>query len=105
MRSHLARAPRRCVVLDDRERDELRRIQRRLRDEDPDFTESFHSDARHLPRRAPDLSRRTYTVLLVISSTSCLIMMAAGSPFIALLFAGLAAWVWYARAHPYEDDQ
>ncbi|MFG1943210.1 hypothetical protein [Nonomuraea sp. NPDC048826] len=76
-----------------------------MRDEDPDFTESFHSDARQLPRRAPDLSRRTYTFLLVVSSVSCLIMLAAGSPFISLLFAGLAAWVWYARSHPYEDDR
>lgn len=93
-------------MLDDRERDELHEIQRRLRAEDPDFARSFHTRTRHLPRAsARDLSRRTYTFLLVISSASAVIMLLAGSPFVALLFAGLACWVWYARDHPYEDDR
>lgn len=93
-------------MLDDSERDELHEIQRRLRAEDPEFAKSLHTNARHLPRPATrDLSRRTYTLLLVISSSSALIMLMAGSPIIALLFAVLAAWVWYAREHPYEDDR
>ena len=93
-------------MLDDRERDELREIQRRLRAEDPDFARSLHAGARHLPRAsAPDLSRRTYTFLLVFSSASGVLLLLTGSPFLALLFAGLTAWVWYARSHPYEDDR
>ncbi|MEV1245475.1 DUF3040 domain-containing protein [Nonomuraea sp. NPDC050022] len=93
-------------MLDDYEREALREIQRRLLVEDPEFAQSFDTDARCLRRAAaPDLSRRAYTVMLVFSSVFGVILLLAGSPFIALLFAALTMWVCYARAHRRESSR
>ncbi|MEU4234442.1 DUF3040 domain-containing protein [Nonomuraea sp. NPDC026600] len=93
-------------MLDDYEREALREIQRRLLVEDPEFAQAFDTDARCLHRAsAPDLSRRAYTVMLVFSSGFGVILLLAGSPFIALLFAALTMWVWYARAHRQENGR
>ncbi|TDE28983.1 DUF3040 domain-containing protein [Nonomuraea mesophila] len=98
--------PRRCVVLDDYEREALRDIQRRLRADDPGFAKSFGTGTRRLrPAPAPDLSRRAYTVMLVVSSGFGVILLLAGSPFLALLFTVLAAWAWWARAQREEGDR
>jgi hypothetical protein len=92
-------------VLDDHERETLSEIQRRLLGEDPKFAQSFDADARHLRRAAPDLSRRTYTTMLVITSGFGVTLLLAGSPFIALLFAVLTIWVWHARSLRLESDR
>ncbi|MEO3789484.1 DUF3040 domain-containing protein [Nonomuraea sp. B10E15] len=92
-------------MLDDHERETLRDIQRRLRVDDPDFAKSFGTGTRRLRRAAAtDLSRRAYTAMLVVSSGFGVILLLAGSPFLALLFAALAVWVWYARAQRDEND-
>ncbi|MEU8398327.1 DUF3040 domain-containing protein [Nonomuraea sp. NPDC048892] len=87
-------------MLDDYEREALREIQRQLLVEDPDFAKSFSTDAQRLHRAAtPDLSRQAYTVMRVFSSAFVVILLLAGSPFLALLFAALTMWIWYARSH------
>ncbi|MEV4078281.1 DUF3040 domain-containing protein [Nonomuraea fuscirosea] len=91
-------------MLDDYEREALREIQHQLLVEDPDFAKSFGTDAQRLHRAAtPDLSRRAYTVMLVFSSAFAVILLLAGSPVLAVLFAALTGWVWYARSHRSAD--
>ncbi|MFD1545044.1 DUF3040 domain-containing protein [Nonomuraea guangzhouensis] len=93
-------------MLDDYEREALREIQRRLLVEDPEFAQSFDADTQRLNRAAtPDLPKRAYTVMLVFGSAFVVILLLAGSPFIALLFAALTMWVWYARAHRQENGR
>jgi hypothetical protein len=85
-------------VLDDYERAALRDIQRRLSDDDPDFARSFGAGAQRLERAAPPLlPREAYTIMTVFGAAFAVISLLAGSPFVALLFAGLSGWTWYAR--------
>ncbi|MEU4704701.1 hypothetical protein [Nonomuraea dietziae] len=61
---------------------------------------SFGTDAQRLHRAAtPDLSRRAYTVMLVLGAAFAVILLVAGSPVLAVLFAASTGWVWYARSH------
>lgn len=86
-------------MLDDDERAALRDIQRRLADDDPDFARSFVAGARRLARAAtPLLPKEAYTIMIVFSASFAVISLLAGSPFVALLFAGLSGWIWYARS-------
>lgn len=91
-------------MLDDREREALHEIQRQLLVEDPDFAQSFDAEtqalgisAQRLHRGSPDVTRRIYTILLVLSSTYGVILLLAGSPISALMLAALAALIWEAR--------
>jgi Protein of unknown function (DUF3040) len=91
-------------VLDDREREALHEIQRQLLVEDPGFAQSFDTETQALDtqtqrvhRGAPDVTRRTYTILLVLSSTYGVILLLAGSPISALMLAAMAALIWEAR--------
>jgi hypothetical protein len=83
-------------VLDDRERAKLREIQRMLTDEDPVLASVLRTGARHLPRPVarvrPDGGG---TVQVALCSAAWVIMLAAGQPFFALLFALLTGWAWY----------
>jgi Flp pilus assembly protein TadB len=90
-------APRRCVVLNDHEREALHEIQRRLLVEDPSFARSFESDAERLHRGSPDLVHGTYTVSLVVILAFAAVLLAAGAPVGALVFAAVAAVISEAR--------
>jgi hypothetical protein len=91
-------------VLDDREREALHEIQRQLLVEDPGFARSFDTETQalntnpqRLHRGSPDVTRRTYTILLVLSSMYGVILLLAGSPTSALMLAAMAALMWEAR--------
>jgi hypothetical protein len=91
-------------VLSDREREALLEIQAGLLVEDPGFAQSFDTETQSLDstaqrphRGSPDLTRRLYTILLVLSLTYWVILLLAGSPASALALAALAAVSWEAR--------
>jgi hypothetical protein len=91
-------------VLSDQEREALHEIQHQLLVEDPGFAQSFDTEARsfdtepqRLHRGSPDQTRRTYTILLVLSLTCGVIMLLSGSPISALGFAAMAAAIWEVR--------
>jgi hypothetical protein len=96
--------PRRCVVLSDREREALHEIQAGLLVEDPGFAQSFDTEPQaldtkpqRLHRSSPGVTRRTYMILLVLSSMYGAILLLAGSPASALALAAMAALMWEAR--------
>ena len=91
-------------MLSDHEREALHEIQHQLLVEDPGFAQSFDTEARSFniaPQRprhgSPDLTRRIYTILLVLSLTYGVILLLAGSPISALGLAVMSGVIWEAR--------
>jgi Flp pilus assembly protein TadB len=79
-------------VLNDREQDSLRELQRRLAAEDPEFTRSFDAVGRdtHISFEGVyRLPRWVYTLALVAAVAFTGLMVVARAPWPALLFATL----------------
>ena len=88
-------------MLSDREREALLEIQAGLLVEDPGFAQSFDTETQSLDstaqrphRGSPDLTRRLYTILLVLSLTYGVILLLEGSPISALALAVRRTEVW-----------
>lgn len=80
-------------MLSDHERAALRKVERQILAEDPQFVRTFDTRAQQLPggpRRPLNQDQRTYTVLMWVAAALSLLMAVAGSPGGALLFAVVA---------------
>ncbi|MGH3917899.1 MAG: DUF3040 domain-containing protein [Pseudonocardiaceae bacterium] len=87
-------------MLSDHERATLHEIQRQFLAEDPEFVQTFDARTQRLPRasRQPiDKHRRTYTVLMWITTMLSVLLLIAGSVGGALLLAAVAVALSLAR--------
>ena len=80
-------------MLNDHERKALREVERQFMAQDPDFTRSF--DATGQPSTYPiqwiyEMPWWTYRIVIGLAVALGFLMMLAGAPWTAILFAGLA---------------
>lgn len=80
-------------MLNDRERDTLREVERRLLDEDPEFARAFNARAQRLPHPASRLGIKIFLIAGLLLSALVLV---AGSLGGAVAFAAATGLVWLA---------
>lgn len=92
-------------MLSDHERRTLEAIQHQLATEDPRFTGSFDDVSHRLTERDKGCPRAGLSALIMITSSLSVLMIAAQSLMLALIFIGAASWlIWLRRDHPAGDE-
>ncbi|MFI9005750.1 DUF3040 domain-containing protein [Actinosynnema sp. NPDC053489] len=92
-------------MLNEREQDALREIERRLAADDPDLERSFAA-LDDVPR--PSGRPRVSSVVIAVAAGLALVMLPAGSPVGAVAYAVFGALVWVVRDlpdHPTRDER
>ena len=84
-------------MLSDHEQERLRALERQFRAEDPEFTRSFDTRARHLRRQHGDSVSLTIGIGIGAAVLLGALLLLAGSPGGALAFVAAVGLIWLGR--------